>query len=118
MRVGVDEARQNGLTTEIDLSNAGGRKIHNVGVFPDREKSAARYGNSFCNRLSGIHGHDVAVMENQVRFFLLEGKKRDSSKRAEKFTASCSVSHGIPFLKCRGLLRMLRCGKEWRQWTK
>ena len=75
MRVRVDEARQHGLSTEIDLSNAGSREIHHVRFFPNGEKSATRYSYSFCNQLGGIHRHDVAVMQNEFRFFLFEGKK-------------------------------------------
>ncbi len=87
VRVGVDEARQHGLSAEIHLSNAGRREIQDVGIFPNGKESAPCDCNSFCNRLGGIHRHDVAVMQNEFRFFLFQGKEREGSKRAEEFSA-------------------------------
>src|SRR5881396_1336016 len=93
MRVGVNEPRQHSHSAKIHLSNARSREIHHIRVFPNGEKSASRYGYSFRNRLSRIHCHDVAVMQNEFWFFLFERKKRKSSKRAEEFAASRSVCH-------------------------
>src|SRR5205807_8018935 len=93
MRVRVDETRQYRFSAEIDLSNARRCQIDHVRVFSNGEKSAARYSDSFCNGFGGIHRHDVAVMQNELRFFLFEGKQRESSKRTQKLTASRSVSH-------------------------
>src|SRR5229473_5906713 len=96
MRMGVDEAGQNCLSTQIDLSNAGSRKIHHVRIFPNSEKSAPRYRDSLRDWISRIHRHDVAVMQNNVRFFLLKRKKREGSKRAEKFAAIRPNGHSTP----------------------
>src|SRR5260370_34270781 len=93
MRVRVDEARHHGLSTEIDLSNAGSREIHHVRVFPNGEKSATRYSYSFCNRLGGIHRHDGAVLQNGVRFFLFGGEKGGGGNRAYETTARRSGRH-------------------------
>ncbi len=80
--VGINEARQHGLSAEVHLSNAGRREIHHVGVFPNGEKSATRYGYSLRNRVGQIHRHDVAVMKDQVRLFLFKWKERKSGNRA------------------------------------
>jgi len=53
-----------GLSPEIQLSNAGCRKIHHVRVFANREKSASRNGDSLRDRISRIHRDHVAVMED------------------------------------------------------
>jgi hypothetical protein len=82
MRVGIDEARQCRLSAKIYPSNTRSSQIHYVIVFPNSEKSAARYGYSFGDWLHWIHRHDVAVVEDQIRFFLIEWEERESSKRA------------------------------------
>src|SRR5882762_6350694 len=93
MRVRVDETWQHGLSAEIDLSNARRREIHHVRIFANCEKPAMRYRHSFSNRVGWIHRHDVAVMQNEFRFFLFEWKERESGNRAYKPTASRSLSH-------------------------
>jgi len=93
MRVSVDEAREHGLSAEIHFSNARRREVHDVCVFSHGKESAAGNGHCFRNRFSGIHGHDVAVVKDQVRFFLFEREKRESSKRAEEFAASRFVGN-------------------------
>jgi hypothetical protein len=91
--VRVDEAREHGLSAEIHLSNAGRGEIHDVGIFPNGKEPAARNGHRFRNGFDRIHGHNVTVMENQVRLFLIEREKRERSKRAKEFAASRTIGH-------------------------
>ncbi len=82
MRVGVDEARKHGLATEINLSNARRREIDHLRILSHGKKSAPRYGDSLGDRIRRTHRHNVAVMKNQLWFFLLKGKESEGSERA------------------------------------
>ena len=64
MGVRVDEARNNGAATEIELLRAAGRETENVAVRADREDAVPGDGNRLRDRLGGVDRDDVAVMEN------------------------------------------------------
>ena len=86
--MGVIEARENGPATEVDLANAGGYEIQDIGITANGEKAAIGNGHSLSMRLQVIDGEDIRVVQNQVGFFALEREHRECSKRAEKFAAS------------------------------
>jgi hypothetical protein len=89
----IDESREHGLSGEIDFSNAGCRETQDVGAFSNSEESIVCNGHCFRNWFRWIHGHDMAVMEDEVRLFLFEREERESSKRAEKFASSRPIDH-------------------------
>src|SRR6266853_4031577 len=79
MRVRVDEARQHGLSAQVNfLRIAGGKRQHFV-IRSDRMKSSPRNRHGLRSLLTWIDRPETCVVKNKFGLGAVDGKKRESS---------------------------------------
>jgi hypothetical protein len=67
MRVGINKTGQHGVSSEIDLAAASGRKSQNLTIGPHCYKPASADGCRLSARLFEVSSPDVSVVEDKVR---------------------------------------------------
>jgi hypothetical protein len=76
MAMPVDEARRDGLSTEVDDCRAAAGERAHLGVGADRQDVLARNRDGLGARLSRVHREDDPVLEHEVRPFLGQRSER------------------------------------------
>src|SRR5215472_1639671 len=108
MRMRIDETRRDRLSSEVDFLGSCAGEIQNVRIAADCKKLVPRNRHGLRARIFVIQGQDVAVIENQVRLFLLQRKERKRRKGSKKLPARSPIVHSGPLENARRTLRMLR----------
>ena len=85
MHMGIDEAGENHLAVEIDELGAGLAEGEDVIVIPHGDDLALFDGDGFRDGEFGIHRHDFAAVENDVRHVAL-GESNATCQQAKKHT--------------------------------
>src|SRR5215472_9594310 len=75
--------------------------MQHVRITTHGEKSVSPNGHGLGAWLSVIHGQDISVVEDQIRFLLFEREKRKRRKGAEEFAARSSTVHSHPLQEVR-----------------
>src|SRR5262245_6842360 len=92
MAMCIDEARQSGFATQIDLAAFSSGEVQDLIIRAHCEKSSATDGDSLCSRKPRIHGPEISVVENEIRLRLFQWKHSQSAQ-ADDEVAPRNLEH-------------------------
>ena len=98
MCMGIDEPRKYAPSTKINFLAQPGREAQHFVIRADRENTTSADGQCLRAGNSVIHGPDVAIVKDQLRFHSRNRRHREGSQAIQEITPGESPNNSDAFI--------------------